>query len=60
MKNQSLTDTSCLVPCTGLYADVADDSLHQEDKQSVQALRQSMIEGIAGFIILYDSKRARE
>ena len=27
--NQTLKDESCLVPCEGLYADIADDSLRQ-------------------------------
>ena len=38
---QSLTDSACLVACTGLYADVADDSLIKttEDlKQTTQTL----------------------
>ena len=26
---QTLKDKSCLVPCSGLYADIADDSLQQ-------------------------------
>ena len=29
VENQTLRDKSCLVPCTGLYADIADDSLEQ-------------------------------
>ena len=28
--NQTLKDESCLVPCTGLYADIADDSRVQQ------------------------------
>ena len=39
--NQTLTDENCLIPCSGLYADVADDSL----KQTVQAFDQTMIRG---------------
>ena len=38
---ESLTDSACLVACTGLYADVADDSLIKttEDlKQTTQTL----------------------
>ena len=27
--NQTLKDKRCLVPCTGLYADIADDSFEQ-------------------------------
>ena len=39
--NQTLKDKSCLVPCTGLYADIVDDSL----KQTTQAFDQNMIKG---------------
>ena len=39
--NQTLKDKSCLVPCSGLYADIADDSL----KQTTQAFEQNMIKG---------------
>ena len=38
MGNQILLDTSCVVPCNGLYADISDE-------QGLQDLRQSMIEG---------------
>ena len=27
--NQTLKDKRCLIPCTGLYADIEDDSLKQ-------------------------------
>ena len=27
--NQNLKDESCLIPCSGLYADVVDDSLKE-------------------------------
>ena len=40
--NQTLKDENCLVPCTGLYADISDDSL----KQSTQALERYVTEGI--------------
>ena len=39
--NQTLKNKSCLVPCSGLYADIADDSL----KQTTQAFEQNMIKG---------------
>ena len=37
--NQTLEDKKCLVPCEGLYADVAEDSL----KQNVISLEQNVI-----------------
>ena len=30
VKNQTLTNQKCLVPCEGLYADIADDTLSQK------------------------------
>ena len=39
--NQTLKDKSCLVPCTGLYADIADDTL----KQNMQAFDQNVLKG---------------
>ena len=39
--NQTLRDENCLIPCSGLYADVADDSL----KQTMQAFDQTVIRG---------------
>ena len=41
--NQTLKDESCLVPCSGLYADIADDigSL----KQTTDTLEQNVIRG---------------
>ena len=48
--NQTLDDTSCLAPCTGLYADVADDILYQLKLQTmedlVKSLEENMIKGI--------------
>ena len=48
--NQTLDDTSCLAPCTGLYADVADDTLYQLKLQTmedlVKSLEENMIKGI--------------
>ena len=41
IENQTLKEESCLVPCTGLYADIVDDSL----KQTTQAFDQNMIKG---------------
>ena len=38
---QTLKDQSCLIPCTGLYADIEDDSL----KQTVEAFEQNMMKG---------------
>ena len=40
--NQTLRDESCLVPCAGLYADVADDSA----RQTTKALEQNVIRGL--------------
>ena len=40
--NQTLADKGCLVPCTGLYADIADDSLKQT-KQA--AFEQNLMKG---------------
>ena len=42
--NQTLRDNSCLVPCTGLYADISDDSLRQT-MQSMRASEQIMLTG---------------
>ena len=39
--NQTFKDKSCLVPCTGLYADIADDS----QKQTTQAFEENMMKG---------------
>ena len=39
--NQTFGDESCLVSCTGLYADIVDDSL----KQATQAFDQNVIKG---------------
>ena len=41
VSKQTLKDKNCLVPCTGLHADIADDSL----KQTTQALEQNVIKG---------------
>ena len=41
VSKQTLKDKSCLIPCTGLYADIADDSL----KQNTQAFEHHVIEG---------------
>ena len=40
MKRQPLKDKSCLVPCTGLYADVPADY-----RQDTEALEQNVIKG---------------
>ena len=47
--NQTLKDESCLVPCSGLYADIADDLHYQLNRQYmadlVKDLEQSMSKG---------------
>ena len=45
--NQTLKDKSCLVPCTGLYADIPDDSNYQLDRQNMANLEQNMMKGKA-------------
>ena len=40
--NQTLKDISCLVPCSGLYADIADDS----SKRTTMALEQNVMKGV--------------
>ena len=42
--NQTLRDNNCLVPCTGLYADISDDSLSQA-MHSMRASEQNMMTG---------------
>ena len=44
--NQTLKDKSCLVPCTGLYADIEDDSRFQINRQHTAAVEQKIIKGI--------------
>ena len=44
MKKQPLKDKSCLVPCTGLYADVAADY-----RQDTEALERNTIKGGSSF-----------
>ena len=41
VKDQTFKDKSCLIPCTGLHADIADDSL----RQTTQALEQNVLKG---------------
>ena len=43
VSKKTLKDESCLVPCSGLYADIADDSLNQ---QNLADLEQNVLEGI--------------
>ena len=43
VSNQTLKDESCLVPCSGLYADIADDSRNQ---QNLANLEQNVLEGV--------------
>ena len=45
VENQSLKDKNCSVPCTGLYADITDDSL----KQSTQAFERYVTKGKPNF-----------
>ena len=49
VSNQTLKDESCLVPCSGLYADVADDSRFQENQQD-------MLKGISLGLAMYSKK----
>ena len=39
--NQTLKGKSCLIPCTGLYADIVDDYL----KQTTHAFEQNVMQG---------------
>ena len=43
VSSQTLKDERCLVPCSGLYADIVDDSLNQ---QNLADLEQNVLEGI--------------
>ena len=36
VENQTLKDPQCLLPCSGLYADITDDSLEQNIMQGIQ------------------------
>ena len=48
--NQTLKDKSCLIPCTGLYADITDYSV----KQSGEAFEKYVVEGknLKEFVVL--------
>ena len=46
--NQTLKDESCLVPCAGLYADIADDI--DSLKQNTDILEQNVIKGKIAYI----------
>ena len=48
--NQTLKDGEYLVPCDGLYADIADDSLEQNLEQNMISLKQSTMKGLDGCI----------
>ena len=52
---QTLQDESCLVSCTGLYADVADDSLKETMLALDQSLEEKVIKGFVAFITKYVS-----
>ena len=41
--NQTLLDESCLVPCAGLYADIANDV--DSLQQATEALEQNVVRG---------------
>ena len=43
VSSQTLKDESCLVPCSGLYADIADDSLN---RQNLADLEKNVLEGV--------------
>ena len=44
--NQTLKDKSCLIPCTGLYADIVDDTQTQTTLAlELRAFQQSVTEG---------------
>ena len=47
VSNQTLKDESCLVPCSGLHADIADDSRIQQSRQHMETLEKHVLEGIA-------------
>ena len=44
--NQTLKDESCLVPCSGLYADIADV------RQNIATLEQNVLKGTALFTFI--------
>ena len=46
--NQTLKHESCLVPCAGLYADIADDI--DSLKQNTDILEQNVIKGKIAYI----------
>ena len=46
--NQTLNDENCLVPCGGLYADIADDI--DSLKQNTDILEQNVIKGKIAYI----------
>ena len=55
--NQTLRCKSCWVPCTGLYADVADDSSKQATQAlelNVQAFKKDVVEGKVLIILPFD------
>ena len=43
--NQTIEDASCLIPCTGLYADIADDSLKESMQAYDHSFEQKVIKG---------------
>ena len=44
VKSQTLKDNRCLVPCSGLYADISDDTL-------IKHLKQTVVEGISSSVV---------
>ena len=47
VSNQTLKDESCLVPCSGLHADIADDSRIRKSRHRTETLEKNVLEGIA-------------
>ena len=43
--NQTLNDENCLVPCGGLYADIADDSLRETMQANDDSFEQKVKSG---------------
>ena len=52
--NQTLRDKSCLVPCTGLYADITDDNF----KQTSQAFDQNVLKGNVNLDVLLNPHKS--
>ena len=48
--NQTMEDEICLVPCIGLYADIADDSLRETMQANDDSFERKVIEGTVDFV----------